>query len=75
MIILSVQRQKGLTGYCFKYIDRPFCLHTDDFICSIYSTFIVNPSVHETQWQFYRFFINCTKMFILYATELHTYAL
>ena len=22
----SVWRQKGLTGYCFKYIDRPFCL-------------------------------------------------
>ena len=25
-IISSVSRQKGLTGYCFKYIDRPFCL-------------------------------------------------
>ena len=22
----SAWRQKGLTGYCFKYIDRPFCL-------------------------------------------------
>ena len=22
----SVRRQKGLTGYCFKYIDRHFCL-------------------------------------------------
>ena len=22
--------QKGPTGYCFKYIDRPFCLKTDD---------------------------------------------
>ena len=22
----SVWRQKGLTGYCCKYIDRPFCL-------------------------------------------------
>ena len=26
----SVRRQKGLTGYSFKYIDRPFCLQTDD---------------------------------------------
>ena len=25
----SAQRQKGLTGNCFKYIDRPFCLQTD----------------------------------------------
>ena len=25
----SAQRQKGLTGYCVKYIDRPFCLGTD----------------------------------------------
>ena len=24
------RRQKGLTGYCFKYIDRPFCLRTDE---------------------------------------------
>ena len=24
----SAWRQKGLTGYCFKYIDRPFCLRT-----------------------------------------------
>ena len=22
--------QKGLTGYCFKYIDRPFCLQADE---------------------------------------------
>ena len=26
---MSARRQKGLTGYCFKYIDRPFCLRTD----------------------------------------------
>ena len=26
----SARRQKGLTGYCFKYIDRPFCLWTDN---------------------------------------------
>ena len=26
----SAGRQKGLTGYCFKFIDRPFCLETDD---------------------------------------------
>ena len=26
----SVWRQKGLTGYCFKYTDRPFCLQTDE---------------------------------------------
>ena len=24
-----VRRQKGLTGYCFKYTDRPFCLRAD----------------------------------------------
>ena len=23
---------KGLTDYCFKYIDRPFCLRIDDII-------------------------------------------
>ena len=28
----SVRRQKGLTGYCFKYADRPFCLRTDNTI-------------------------------------------
>ena len=27
--ISSAWRQKGITGYCFKYIDRPFCLRTD----------------------------------------------
>ena len=26
----SAWRQKGLTGYCFKYIDRGFCLRTDE---------------------------------------------
>ena len=26
----SAWRQKDLTGYCFNYIDRPFCLRTDD---------------------------------------------
>ena len=26
----SPWRQKGLTGYGFKYIDRPFCLRTDE---------------------------------------------
>ena len=26
----SAQRQKGLTGYCFKYKDRPLCLRTND---------------------------------------------
>ena len=25
----SAGRQKGLTFYCFKYIEKPFCLHTD----------------------------------------------
>ena len=28
--ISSTLRQKDLTGYCFKYIDRPFYLLTDD---------------------------------------------
>ena len=26
----TARRQKGVTGYWFKYIDRPFCLRTDD---------------------------------------------
>ena len=26
----SAWRQKGLTAYCLKYIDRPFCLQTDE---------------------------------------------
>ena len=29
----SAGRQKGLTGYCFKYIERPFCLQTDVMFC------------------------------------------
>ena len=29
MICTSARIQKGLTGYCFKFIDRPFCLRTD----------------------------------------------
>ena len=28
--ISSAWIQKGLTGYCFKYIDRPLSLQTDD---------------------------------------------
>ena len=28
--ITSAQRQKGLPSYCFKYIDRPFCLQADN---------------------------------------------
>ena len=28
--ISSPWRQKDLTGYCFNYIDKPFCLRTDD---------------------------------------------
>ena len=30
----SARRQKGLTGYCFKYIERPLCLQTDEIILS-----------------------------------------
>ena len=30
--ISSARRHKDLTGYCFKYIDRPFCLRTDDIL-------------------------------------------
>ena len=26
----SARRQKGLTSYCFKYVDGPFCLRTDN---------------------------------------------
>ena len=29
-IMSSAQRQKGLTGYCFKFTDRPFCFRSDD---------------------------------------------
>ena len=29
----SARRQKGLAGYCFNYIDRPFCFQTDVFYC------------------------------------------
>ena len=32
-VISSARWQKGLTGYCFKYIDRPFCPWTDDLLC------------------------------------------
>ena len=28
--ISLVWRQKGLTGYCFKYTDKPLCLQADD---------------------------------------------
>ena len=34
-MLTSVWRQKGLTGYCFKYTDRPFCLRTDALELSI----------------------------------------
>ena len=37
--ISSVRRQKGLTGYCFTYIDRPFCLRTDDFCAVVFHVF------------------------------------
>ena len=30
----SAWRQKDLTAYCFKYIDRPFCLQTDELLLS-----------------------------------------
>ena len=34
----SAQWQKGLTGYCFKYVDWPFCLQTDVlFFFKLYS--------------------------------------
>ena len=32
--ITSARRQKDLTGYWFKYIDRPFCLRTDELLRS-----------------------------------------
>ena len=28
--MLSARRQKGLTSYCSKNIDTPFCLRTDE---------------------------------------------
>ena len=36
MYISSAGRQKGLTGYCFKYIDRSFYLQTDDMTCTLF---------------------------------------
>ena len=30
--ISSVRWQKGLTSYCFKYVDRLSCLQTDDLV-------------------------------------------
>ena len=30
LCMTSVWRQKGVTDYCFKYKDRPFCLQADD---------------------------------------------
>ena len=32
---LSARRQKGLTGYYFKYIDRAFCLRADKVLYAI----------------------------------------
>ena len=29
--------QKGLTGYCFKYIDRPFCLQADELPLRVFT--------------------------------------
>ena len=28
-VFTSIQREKGLTGYCFKYIDLPMCPQTN----------------------------------------------
>ena len=36
--ISSAQRQKGLTGYCFKYIHIPFCHRTNDMVPDICTT-------------------------------------
>ena len=33
--------QKGLTGYCCKYIDRPFCLQTDELLAELIKSHIV----------------------------------
>ena len=30
--ISSAWRQMGLTGYCFKFIDRPFCIQGDNLM-------------------------------------------
>ena len=44
MIIMSFNpwawRQKGLTGYCFKYTDRTFCLWTDELCVKHMSNYI-----------------------------------
>ena len=49
---------RGLTGYCFKYIDRPFCLHTDELCIWKYSH---KPSAIST----------CDIFIIISADELH----
>ena len=28
---VSSEAKGSISGYCFKYIDRPFCLRTDDY--------------------------------------------
>ena len=38
-------RQKGLTGYCFKYIDRPFCLQSDEVHCCTFRVPDYKPSL------------------------------
>ena len=42
----SVRRQKGLTGYCFKYTDRPFCLRADVLIISDCELIRIDQFVH-----------------------------
>ena len=40
----SAWRQQGLTGYCFKYKDRPFYLRTDDYCFYWESTYLSTPT-------------------------------
>ena len=74
----SVRRQKGLTAYCYKYIDRPFCLRTDkmyklfsikDINLQGYLTLISHilsiDIVWNHQWIYARETIHCTFCMLL----------
>ena len=52
--ISSAWRQEGLTGYCFKYIDRPFCFRANDMLGDTYLiTWMTNPLMRmkEPRWK------------------------
>ena len=51
----SARRQKGLTGYFFKFTDRPFCFRTDEVLSSVIHLLTCQPQLtHKLS------FIGCT---------------